>query len=400
MRPIITLLTTICFIFCTVSVSAQSYQYDTLELKVYFEKDSLTVNTSFKENARQFAEFEKSLIVALSDLSASVSSVSVSTVVSPDTNNNEQLSASRAVELSRFLSRHFALPLYLFRMHFLKEDLDQMSKKIYPGLHSSIGTVQCVIQRPITNVPVQKDTVYVNITDIVRDTVYLKPDNTYIKSKLKGPKKDFIARKPVFAAKTNALAIPTLNVGVEVPIGRHWSVAADYYYPWIFRGNNLKTCNQLLGFDIEGRYWFSDKKFPEQSRLLGHSVGLYAGGGYYDFERNWMGHQGEFLNVGADYKYAMPLFRGRIHLEFELGLGYIYSKAIPYKYLENRCYVMKDMYKVIHWIGPTRAQVSVVVPIYITREQWSGFWTEVNIVSGRVCDWVVTTFNSWFKKDK
>jgi outer membrane protein OmpA-like peptidoglycan-associated protein len=40
-------------------------------------------------------------------------------------------------------------------------------------------------------------------------------------------------RKPVVAVRSNLL-VPALNVGVEAPIGTHWSVGADYYFPWIW----------------------------------------------------------------------------------------------------------------------------------------------------------------------
>lgn len=39
-------------------------------------------------------------------------------------------------------------------------------------------------------------------------------------------------RKPVVAVRSNLL-VPALNVGIEVPIGTNWSVAADYYFPWV-----------------------------------------------------------------------------------------------------------------------------------------------------------------------
>ena len=216
------------------------------------------------------------------------------------------------------------------------------------------------------------DTVYVTIRDTVYVNVPAQPSRRDLNRQ-----KDFISRTPVFAARTNALAIPLLNAGVEVPINRNWSVGANYYYPWIWRGKNRKSCNQLLAFDVEGHYWFMNEDLPETSRLLGHSVGAYIGGGYYDFERNWAGHQGSFLNVGVDYKYAMPLFSGLIHLEFEFGLGYIYSKAQPYKYIECIFYLDRGRHKNIHWVGPTRAQVSVVVPIFITKDQWKGFCNKV-----------------------
>ena len=222
---------------------------------------------------------------------------------------------------------------------------------------------------------VQKDTI--TITDTVyvtiRDTVFVNVPSRRDLNR----QKDFISRTPVFAARTNILAIPLLNAGVEVPINRNWSVGANYYYPWIWRGKNRMSCNQLLAFDVEGRYWFTNDRLPESSRLLGHSVGAYVGGGYYDFERDWIGHQGEFLNVGVDYLYALPLFRGRIHVEFEIGLGYIYSKAKPYRYIDGTFYLEKNGHRNIHWVGPTKAQVSVVVPIFITHAQWKGFCSKV-----------------------
>lgn len=215
--------------------------------------------------------------------------------------------------------------------------------------------------------------------------------------------KDRISQTPMFAVRTNALAMPFLNFGVEVPIGKHWSVGADYYYPWIWRGGNYKTCNQLLGFDIEGRYWFSDNKYPQSSRLLGHSVGAYVGGGYYDFERNWKGHQGEFFNIGVDYMYALPLFNGLIHLEFELGLGYIYSRAVPYKFIGQECYLENNITRHVHWAGPTRAQVSVVLPVHVSREQWGTFCGKVSgtfheMFDGEGIAKVKTTFSNMFSK--
>ena len=35
------------------------------------------------------------------------------------------------------------------------------------------------------------------------------------------------------AVRTNALAIPLLNLGVEAVVAPHWTVGADAYYPWI-----------------------------------------------------------------------------------------------------------------------------------------------------------------------
>lgn len=180
-------------------------------------------------------------------------------------------------------------------------------------------------------------------------------------------------RKPVFAVRTNALAIPFFNAGVEVPINRNWSVGADCYYPWFSRKTDKGRCSQLLAFDIEGRYWFAGDRLPQESRLLGHSLGAYIGAGYYDYERDWSGHQGEFINLGLDYLYAMPLWGGAVHLEFELGFGYVYSKAVPYRYIGGKYYLERNVRKNIHWFGPTRAQVSVVIPVYMSKDKWNRF---------------------------
>ena len=171
-------------------------------------------------------------------------------------------------------------------------------------------------------------------------------------------------RKPVMAVRTNLL-VPALNVGVEVPIGKHWSVGVDYYFPWIWPKRDNKNCFEFLGWGIEGRYWFG-KERTVFDRLQGHSLGLYGYMGYYDFERNYHGHQGEFVNVGIDYTYAMAVGKKKaVHFEFSLGVGYIYSQARKYTVIEANGPLISDkITKTIGFFGPTKANVSLVVPIF------------------------------------
>lgn len=174
----------------------------------------------------------------------------------------------------------------------------------------------------------------------------------------------FANRKPIMAVRTNLL-VPALNVGVEVPIGNHWSVGADYYYPWVWPKKDNKDCFEMLSWGIEGRYWFG-KNRTEYDRLKGHSVGLYGYMGYYDFERNYHGHQGEFVNVGIDYTYAMAVGKRKgLHFEFSLGVGYIYSQARKYTVIEAGAPLISDkITKNIGYFGPTKANISLVVPIF------------------------------------
>lgn len=168
----------------------------------------------------------------------------------------------------------------------------------------------------------------------------------------------------IAAVRTNLL-VPGLNVGVELPIGDRWSAAADYYYPWFWPGSRNKDCFELLGWSAELRYWFG-KEREAADRLKGHSVAAYAAAGYYDFERNYKGLQGEFVSAGLDYTYALALGRkGRVNMEFTIALGYIHSW--------NRTYTVPVEYgglfrdpgtMMFDYFGPTKAAVSIVVPIF------------------------------------
>lgn len=173
-------------------------------------------------------------------------------------------------------------------------------------------------------------------------------------------------KKEIFYLRTNFLS-PLTNFGAEYCIDNNWSVAADYYFPWIFRNRHNKNCFQLLGWNIEGRYWFG-KDRSEEDRLEGHSIGLDISAGYYDVERNYKGKQGEFVSAGVDYLYSLPIADDRLHLEFTLGLGYIWSYVKPYNVFEDGGKAYKTGYtERFNWWGPTKAGVSLVVPIKSKR---------------------------------
>lgn len=220
---------------------------------------------------------------------------------------------------------------------------------------------------------IRKDTVYV--TQIVRDTVYIPVTSSATKErKTVGPANS--GRRMLFALRTNILAIPFLNLGIEVPLGPRWSIGSDIYYPWFGSPDRASgvdktgVCNELLAADLELRYWFPRRDHKKGQRLMGCSIGLYGAAGLYDFERNWSGFQGEFYNAGVDFLYAAPVFRGRMRLELEIGLGYIWSAARPYECLEpgGVVYGREGVKKYIRWVGPTRAQASLVLPIYTRKK--------------------------------
>ena len=169
--------------------------------------------------------------------------------------------------------------------------------------------------------------------------------------------------------RTNAL-LPLMNIGAEQPLGNRWSVGADVYWPWIFRASNHKNCFQAFGAGIEGRYWLGKNRQPEQ-RLLGHSLGVFSMTGYYDWERNYSGYQGDFIVVGFDYLYAKPIFKGRMHLELSVGVGYFHSKATHYNVFEDggKGYRDKDYRKIFEYFGPLKATVALVLPLQASKSK-------------------------------
>ena len=178
------------------------------------------------------------------------------------------------------------------------------------------------------------------------------------------PDEEHYLRYPVVALRSNLL-VPALNFGVEVPIGNHWSIGADYYFPWIWPKKDNKDCFEFLAWGLEGRYWFGRNR-NLLTRLQGHSVAVYGYGGYYDFERNYNGYQGEYANVGLDYTYAMAVGKKKgIHFEFSLGIGYIYSVARKYAVIDPfGPLISEKLTRKIHYFGPTKLNVSLVVPIF------------------------------------
>lgn len=269
----------------------------------------------------------------------------------------------------------------------LYEPMDSLFR---PNPETLIQTDTVVAERiPEGYVPLAEASTRTRV--VYRDRETVRVDTVYIDTTIN--RKDyFVWRKPVFmrefknqeeyvflaAPRANILAGgPIFNTGIEFPIDKHWSVGADMYWPWFPRFGNMKDCFQFWAFDLEGKYWFNAQPKLENTRLLGHAVGAYAAYGLYDFERNGSGHQGRFMNVGVDYTWAMPIFNGRVHLEFSVGIGAIISWAQPYDcYGDNILYKRASVRERIMWFGPTRAQVALVIPIYLTRKQVDtiSFW--------------------------
>ena len=184
----------------------------------------------------------------------------------------------------------------------------------------------------------------------------------------------------ILAVKSNLLydALTLINGSVEAPIGDKFSALVYAQFPWWKWGESRnETCIRFLSLGAEGRWWFAPvhksaaTKYQDRDRLVGHFVGAYAEAGMWDFQfKRKLCRQGEFWSVGVSYGYSMPISR-RMNLELSLSVGYA---SIPYRgYFPSENYeiLWRDNENVGEWgyFGPTKAQVSLVVPIKASRKR-------------------------------
>lgn len=171
------------------------------------------------------------------------------------------------------------------------------------------------------------------------------------------PSKPYIPRWIPLVLKTNMLydaaAVP--NLGLEIAIGRNWSVEADWMYAWWSR--NIKHRYwRVYGGEFGVRRWFGKQ---DRQVLTGHHVGIYGQMLTYDFEFGGKGRQGGRWTWGGGvaYGYSLPVGR-RLNIDFTIGFGYAggeYKKYHP----DDGCYVWDSTHR-LNWFGPTKAEVSLV----------------------------------------
>lgn len=175
--------------------------------------------------------------------------------------------------------------------------------------------------------------------------------------------------KMLFALRTNMLydAVTALNIGVEVPLGEHFSVSASYLNPWWAWGpNDRKYAFQVQELGFEGRYYISP---VDGQRLTGWYAGVYGSSAQYDFQWDTkLCYQGEYWSAGISAGYVFSLSRN-IFLELGLNLGYLSSDYRHYQPSPDYEHLYRDPYKVgkFTFLGPTKASVTLIVPIYGRR---------------------------------
>ena len=228
---------------------------------------------------------------------------------------------------------------------------------------STSDTAALVRITSVKNVP-GNESEHLSIIDTTKNTNKepLVADSAYIEKIVE--KEVELERKPLFAVKTNMLydVVSALNVELEVLIGKRWSIAGEYIFPW-WLWEEKQIAFEMLNANIEGRYWFGDR--ANKKALTGWNMGLYAGGGYFDFEWKDKGYQGEFfIATGLSTSYTHTISKnGNWRMEYGLGLGIIqtnYHKYVPKRGIDNEWHLIRQSEGKHTWIGPSKAKISLV----------------------------------------
>jgi hypothetical protein len=173
-----------------------------------------------------------------------------------------------------------------------------------------------------------------------------------------------LQERPVLAVKTNLLfdAVSAINVGLELPAGESWSFAGEYIFPW-WLSEGKQNSFQLISGNLELRRWLGYR--ADHARMTGWFTGMFAGGGYFDLERNGKGYQGEFfIAPGLSGGYAHEIGRnGKWRMEYALGLGYMSVKYREYKArtgMDGQWHLIRQKSGHYTFIGPVSAKISLV----------------------------------------
>lgn len=318
---------------------------------------------------------------------------------------NQRLSQNRAREIQKWLRSHSKLPAHLMKQEFLgknwpmllelaqadnnipyrDETLELLEtasdsndiilplqnlrkgvpyryllKNIFPHLRFTKIYVEYDRYPKYAPIPHISKAIEVSVATDCRPSVKPVPQQQPQPEPEPQPQQPQPERKFWFAAKTNMLydALITPNVGVEFNIDkqRRYSVAANWMYAW-WKSDPDSWYHRTYGGDIELRRYFG--KQTQERPFTGWHAGVYGQMLTYDFEWGGRGYLGDKWSWAAGISGGWSKAIGkRLNLDFTLGVGYLWGEYQEYLPIDD-CYVWQAT-KNRRWIGPTKAEVSLV----------------------------------------
>lgn len=374
------------------------------DFTIYFRINKSDIEPGFMDNAAELKRMRSTIDSLLRVNPEAISRMKIRGTASPDGpySSNLDLAKNRALSLKRYITDRF--PQYdsdKIEIFSLAEDWISMREIVeadpnFPDREKLLELIdddttpldrkekqlremRTAFRYLINNHVYKLRTSMVKLT-ISIPAIYVKPLHA-IEDRLGRPDTLYreipVTEKPVeeyqtiVAFKSNLL-VPALNVGMDIPIGNHLSIGFNYYYPWWLHKKNM-YCAQMVGLFADMKYWFGDEigdyGWTGGSKLKGHAIGIYGGVGYYDYQWQRSGYQGEYFDIGMDYTWSMPIgSRDQFRLEFNIGFGWIRTWRRHYTPTDDWSILIKDpgiKHEISDFFGPTRLSVSFVWPIVV-----------------------------------
>lgn len=183
------------------------------------------------------------------------------------------------------------------------------------------------------------------------------------------------------AFKTNLLydAVLVPNIGIEVNLGKRWTVGLDWLYTWFKNDSRHRYWQAYGGYLGVRKYLGSNKPADNSPRSslpfpTGHHVGVYMSAITYDVEWGGKGYQASKFGFGGGIEYGYSKRIGkRLDLDFSIGIGYQGGEYKEYEPADDDTghYIWLQTKK-RQWFGPTKAEVSLKWILGPAREKKGG----------------------------
>lgn len=351
-----------------VKVDGSEYAYD---FRIYFPFDDAKFNENYLENPQTLAKLDS--VIAVHGIEA-LDSLLVVAKSSPEGRYayNMELASRRAQSMGNYLTTRFpGLDGKLILSPGVSPWPASRDKKDLVRLR--YAAFRLVFPYDIT-VPVPEAPEEVIEEPVVPEPVVVVEEEPI---QVEIPEQPEKYKTMILALKTNLLydAVTALNFEVEVPIGKRFSLMWEDVFPWWETGN--KYCFQYWEMGAEARYWFKPWDVNGTEKLRGFFVGPYVMSAKYDFQYDRsLNYQGEHWSTGLSAGWCTPIGRKqRCNLELSLALGFMRTDYRGYIPADDYSLLIRNPYDagtMTYPFGPTKAKVSLVVPINITRSYKGG----------------------------
>ena len=350
-------------------VGSGEYVYD---FRIYFPLDVAEFSPDYLENPATLAKLDSVIAVHGTSLIDSLVVIAQSSPEGPYKHNMD-LSNGRAASMSEYLISHFPDLKGKIRV--------QAGVAPWPADRSRAALVRLRyaafrlvfpfdISIPVPTQELKVDNALYEVD--VEDDLIMPEESLDVEIPEYSPK----YKQTIFALKTNLLfdAATMLNAEIEFPIGKRLSILWEDVFPWGETGN--KYCLQNWQMGPEFRYWFKPWDPHGTDKLRGFFVGAYGASAKGDLQKDReFDYQYEYWSAGLTGGWSARLGRSNWgRLELSLGLGYANVDYRHYFPMDDYSKLIRDPYDVgtASFWGPTKAKVSLVLPINVTRNKKGG----------------------------